>query len=440
VELQPVEESVASGSGDNGGDSDGQEGFGDIEEGVPLLPPPAASPPLPRGALHALPPPPGGAHALPAPPAPPASAAAPAPASQPPQRLALDRRHVARTIVRAALTSDLAVGCSGALRVAQALLALAVLSRSRSESCDNGDLLRVWLFVYAARCVALARLLYTRHRLYRPGARAREGGAPHLARSRLRAEHAKSRLDSLGTVWFVMGALWLFGSADCPASAPLLTRLTAGYLLLGFASLFVPILFFGLLCCALPPVLAFLNAYGAALGLRSGAAGGAAADDAHAWIAALPCHAFAPAPPPDGEDPAAASSSAAPPLPPRAASPTGSAAGGAASDAGSSDDDAPARGGFVGKRYVAAEDASCVICLGSYPAGGAVRELPPCGHHFHASCLDTWLRINASCPLCKASVGPRRAGADGEEDEAAAREAYLRAAVRGGDDLLSVLV
>merc|ERR1719215_1764403 len=34
-----------------------------------------------------------------------------------------------------------------------------------------------------------------------------------------------------------------------------------------------------------------------------------------------------------------------------------------------------------------------------------VRKLA-CGHGFHASCIQRWLRKNASCPLCKAETPP----------------------------------
>uniref|UniRef100_A0A5B6ZBH9 RING-type E3 ubiquitin transferase n=1 Tax=Davidia involucrata TaxID=16924 RepID=A0A5B6ZBH9_DAVIN len=49
------------------------------------------------------------------------------------------------------------------------------------------------------------------------------------------------------------------------------------------------------------------------------------------------------------------------------------------------------------------EDAECCICLCAYDDGAELRELP-CGHHFHCACVDKWLYINATCPLCKYNI------------------------------------
>jgi len=46
------------------------------------------------------------------------------------------------------------------------------------------------------------------------------------------------------------------------------------------------------------------------------------------------------------------------------------------------------------------DDAGCAICLGEYEEHEIIRYLP-CSHHFHGECIDQWLRINKSCPLCK---------------------------------------
>lgn len=49
------------------------------------------------------------------------------------------------------------------------------------------------------------------------------------------------------------------------------------------------------------------------------------------------------------------------------------------------------------------EDSECCICLCAYDDGTYLRELPCC-HHFHADCIDKWLYINATCPLCKFNI------------------------------------
>lgn len=55
------------------------------------------------------------------------------------------------------------------------------------------------------------------------------------------------------------------------------------------------------------------------------------------------------------------------------------------------------------ERLLSAENAECCICLSAYEDGVELRELP-CSHHFHCTCIDKWLRINATCPLCKFNI------------------------------------
>mmetsp|Transcript_10276 Transcript_10276/g.15454 ORF Transcript_10276/g.15454 Transcript_10276/m.15454 type:complete len:206 (-) Transcript_10276:314-931(-) len=40
----------------------------------------------------------------------------------------------------------------------------------------------------------------------------------------------------------------------------------------------------------------------------------------------------------------------------------------------------------------------CLICLEDFEQGEKIRYLP-CGHHFHAGCLDTWLSRKSECPI-----------------------------------------
>ncbi|KAG6784740.1 hypothetical protein POTOM_010441 [Populus tomentosa] len=55
------------------------------------------------------------------------------------------------------------------------------------------------------------------------------------------------------------------------------------------------------------------------------------------------------------------------------------------------------------ERALSREDTECCICLSAYEDGSELRELP-CGHHFHCLCIDKWLCINATCPLCKFDI------------------------------------
>ncbi|KAL5207636.1 hypothetical protein ABZP36_032071 [Zizania latifolia] len=43
----------------------------------------------------------------------------------------------------------------------------------------------------------------------------------------------------------------------------------------------------------------------------------------------------------------------------------------------------------------------CAICLVEFERDQDVRALPQCGHVFHATCVDTWLRDHSSCPSCR---------------------------------------
>ena len=57
----------------------------------------------------------------------------------------------------------------------------------------------------------------------------------------------------------------------------------------------------------------------------------------------------------------------------------------------------------------------CAICRMEFEDNDVMRVLP-CRHAEHAECLDQWLRLNRSCPLCQRDVAPRA----GTGDDAAA--------------------
>ncbi|XP_071738842.1 RING-H2 finger protein ATL70-like [Rutidosis leptorrhynchoides] len=53
-----------------------------------------------------------------------------------------------------------------------------------------------------------------------------------------------------------------------------------------------------------------------------------------------------------------------------------------------------------------ANGSGCSICLVDYKSEDVVRILPECKHLFHVSCIDTWLRVHPTCPVCRKSPIP----------------------------------
>ncbi|XP_031374558.1 RING-H2 finger protein ATL20-like isoform X3 [Punica granatum] len=53
------------------------------------------------------------------------------------------------------------------------------------------------------------------------------------------------------------------------------------------------------------------------------------------------------------------------------------------------------------KRLPKPNDNTCSICLCEYQPKETLRTIPECNHYFHVNCIDEWLRLNASCPLCR---------------------------------------
>ena len=65
----------------------------------------------------------------------------------------------------------------------------------------------------------------------------------------------------------------------------------------------------------------------------------------------------------------------------------------------------------------------CPICFDSIN-NDEEKYLTPCNHKFHKKCIEDWIKINNTCPICRADiphVGPPVESVDGEEGGASAR-------------------
>ncbi|KAL6844934.1 hypothetical protein ACP4OV_025593 [Aristida adscensionis] len=61
-------------------------------------------------------------------------------------------------------------------------------------------------------------------------------------------------------------------------------------------------------------------------------------------------------------------------------------------------------GGGEGAPEEEEERPECAICLAEFARGDEVRVLPPCGHAFHAACVDVWLLSCSTCPSCRRAL------------------------------------
>lgn len=56
---------------------------------------------------------------------------------------------------------------------------------------------------------------------------------------------------------------------------------------------------------------------------------------------------------------------------------------------------------FNHEAFTSMEDPQCSICLAEYQEKEVLRIMPKCGHNFHLSCIDVWLRRQSTCPVCR---------------------------------------
>ncbi|XP_058001735.1 E3 ubiquitin-protein ligase At1g63170 isoform X2 [Hevea brasiliensis] len=301
---------------------------------------------------------------------------------------------------RSPLNSGLWISVEMVLTISQIVASIVVLSVSRNEH-PRAPLFE-WIVGYASGCVATLPLLYWRYRqrsqvLGQDSAQPRQGST-HIsvpagpysvsvsrnseavdhrtavtsprggqnvgavnARLKTLVEYFKMALDCFFAVWFVVGNVWIFGGHSSASEAPNMYR-----------------------CCSVTFSLCSFNIH---LRLERaqhhscvlllcredlGQTRGATAES----IDALPTYKFKENQNRNCDD--------------------GDSNWGAG-------DGGIVAAGTEQERVISGEDAVCCICLAKYANNDELRELP-CSHFFHRECVDKWLKINASCPLCKSEV------------------------------------
>jgi E3 ubiquitin-protein ligase RNF181 len=66
--------------------------------------------------------------------------------------------------------------------------------------------------------------------------------------------------------------------------------------------------------------------------------------------------------------------------------------------------------------------AECAVCLKDFDAEDKLRSVP-CAHAFHDQCIFQWLRLNATCPLCRNPLPPTKNGKEDQETSSNQRDA-----------------
>ena len=230
----------------------------------------------------------------------------------------------------------------------------------------------------------------------------------------------KSLINLLQFGWFIVGQSWFFDAESCRRTAPILYYWTMAMVITTYLVMLAPLLLLLGICFCLPCVLVFLRYITPNPGAQQ------------EEIVQLPEHSFDPTRYRRGEAAAPVVSPvspraerelervpspvhrmergevalesprievrpeyppSAPPLP-EVESPPARAAAAARPPAR-----APAHA-------VPEETPNCAICMEDFKAGDRLRSLP-CKHDFHKECVDRWLAVNSTCPMCRASIFSR---------------------------------
>ncbi|KAL6189905.1 hypothetical protein ACLB2K_036306 [Fragaria x ananassa] len=245
--------------------------------------------------------------------------------------------------------------------------------------------IRLWICGYALQCFVHVALVWVeyRRRTSRRGRRSAEAPQSSEADANESDDEAamdlgapirssiSKRCESINTMasflWWIVGFYWVVSGGDLLLqNAPRLYWLSVVFLAFDvFFAIFCVVLacLIGIaLCCCLPCIIAILYAV-------AGQEGASEAD-----LSILPKYRFRIS----GEEKSSVGAGKMIPMETTSAYP-------------------------AVERILLPEDAECCICLSQYEDGADLHTLP-CNHHFHANCIVKWLKMNATCPLCKYNI------------------------------------
>ncbi|KAG9131321.1 hypothetical protein Leryth_006169 [Lithospermum erythrorhizon] len=187
----------------------------------------------------------------------------------------------------------------------------------------------------------------------------------HNESSSLRTSRRMSMaLDAFFAVWFVYGNVCLLGGYASPVDAPIMYQLCLIFVILSYIGYAMPLILCGTICCFLPCIFSAIESQ------EEYQTRGASAE----CINALPTYKFK------------------------------LKGNNDAQHINNEQKELNVLASQKDENEALSKDLACCVCLTEFEDDEEMRELP-CLHFFHVECIDTWLKINATCPLCKFEIG-----------------------------------
>lgn len=229
------------------------------------------------------------------------------------------------------------------------MISAAALLASIGRTCDSP--LRTFLILYALLITTnISVCIYQYRQPTQANDNGRHGNGEEgrgLTRTGQFVKSLSESTDFFTIIAYVLGNIWISGAKTCSTTAPALYFTSLAWVIWGYVLLLLPIVALACIVMCLPCFIIFFNLFHA--GFPQSTRQGATDDQ----INQLECIVF-----------------------------------------------------NRGKESnISVDDAKCSICLADYQDNEPLRRLR-CLHHFHKECVDQWLGISATCPLCVQSILP----------------------------------